>query len=381
MAQAIKSSHIFDYVIYGSNLTAQMIATFLSLENKNVLFIERPLSLGSYFQHPHEQTEDRPYLDPSLSYVPKNEDSEKCLAWLESILGEKIIAQDLQQTPVTFESGDFKPFLGFGDRHFHTMDPINQYVQQDQLALLSTPLQWQEKFKSVYKGQTLLQSQITSIEVEKAELTSIMVNAQKKISTKNLIFCAEPSELSLLLEKEGLTKKNKQILSKATVFSKLVLSFIHKENSLEGLKVQKPLHVLMGIKNDFEPCIGKFQNDSSTWMSYFEDEEIEGFEEVGSLLKSIKRQIKRAYPNFFETVEYEKISIQSEASAYYNFETKNSGQLDKLHNFWVFSPQFYNEFPTTGLIKATMAALEAFELPLEQEIELPDINSVPAAEA
>jgi len=129
-------AHIYDYAIIGSGLTGLSIAAALSRETDNIVLLE-----GADFPGGANKKINFPTgpMNNGLRFVPDSVLAEKAIRFMENLLGAKIAADVSEEAPVTYESGGFKTFLGFGDNpssiskrrsYYNSETPLDMSSQQ-----------------------------------------------------------------------------------------------------------------------------------------------------------------------------------------------------------------------------------------------------------
>src|SRR5437868_3008691 len=125
MAQKKSQNHIYDYAIIGSGLSGLSIAAALSRFTDNIALLESSDVSGGMnraIKFPTGITNN------GLRYVPDTESAKNALNFLENILGLKIAGESTEVTPVTYASGTFKPFVGFGDHPPAFYEELNYFT-------------------------------------------------------------------------------------------------------------------------------------------------------------------------------------------------------------------------------------------------------------
>ena len=97
----------------------------------------------------------------------------------------------------------------------------------------------------------------------------------------------------------------------------------------------------------------------SQWMSFVDVDTAEETENIAEVLKKMKRQIKRAFPEMAENIKGERLYMTSPLSCG-EIKFNSNGTLHKVDNLWIASPQV-NPYPNLlgSLLQSqmTLAAL------------------------
>lgn len=324
--------------IVGSDLSAVILAHLLSSEHElNTVLISAKQSMEDF----RKGAEEHPIsIDESLDFFPADEKSEEALAWLaEKVLGESVAGEIKETIPSTFESGEFKKFVGFGERKLTTIDAVEYYLQQRQQSLTLSPNQWVDLLLKQFKGEVIDRAQPTQILVEEGHVKALVINETKRIEADRFIFCGSSRDLLELVPQDVLPGRVRQKIAKAKLFHRLNLNLTFSED----MEHQSEIHVLMGTKDDFEPVIGQFQymeseegqkRLTSSWTYLMNNDEYEDPESMTSIVKYMKRQIKRAYPEAFEVVASESISVSRDSHGHLDLEDTRVKGID---NFFIGS--------------------------------------------
>ncbi|MES2802286.1 MAG: FAD/NAD(P)-binding protein [Bdellovibrionota bacterium] len=393
--------HIYDYIIIGSGLTGQTIATQLSQETQNVLLIEAEAFTGGSNRQAHLNGN---ILDSGLRFLPATEVSLKAVQNLENLLGMKLINSELENLPETYDASGFKAFVGFGEKSPAFYDQFSYFLNSKELELTLPIHQIMDLLKAKYKGETLLRSHVTKFgfneiqEGSKAEpeLTHVIVNGSKTYHANNFIFAGPVQDLALIVPDEVLNIRAKAKLKKDTYWMALCLDLFHQDLTID----KNNLFVLDGTTDDgIGPCIGRFQpgiaadvsptqkaQQISQWVSFIDFSTAEETENIGEVLKKMKRQIKRAFPDMIEAVKGERIFMSPPLSGG-ELKLNANGTLHKVKNLWIASAQmskYPNLLGSLAQSQMTLAALGFGEFTMSQAAFAEDQveqNNEPQAQA
>lgn len=355
------SQHIYDYAIVGAGLTGLACAARLSQETKNVVLLDGAETMGGI---------NRPIpfptgtLNNGLRFVPETPSAHQALLFLEDLLGLKLIGPTRELPPLTFEEGKLREFVGFGDRPPEFYDQISPLASGKEIELNLEPHQWAALLLEKFQGIILARSFVTRFQIEEGRIHQLTINGSKTIRAANVIYAGQVKQLATLLGPDHLPVRARQKLSKNLYWTALCLDLCHSGPVTE----QQNMHVLNGTTQDeIGPCAGRFLpavtledgsvRQSSQWVTFLDEEVTEDSEVVGTALKKIKRQIKRAYPEAMDQLVRERIMVAPMIAG--NGELKLSGHqtLPGVENLWVASAALSPEFGIVGSLQQARLVL------------------------
>lgn len=368
--------HIYDYIVIGSGLTGLTIANKLSQETENVLLIESELNLGGSNK---VATLKGHSLDNGLRFLPGSDIANQALLNLEDQLNIKLSHGTLENVVETYDASGFKPFLGFGDHAPDFYKEISYYFSKEKADMNLPWYKIVELMQIGFKGTTLNRSFVTGFTVEDDTVTQVQVNHNKQYAGKNFIFAASLQELSTLLPDSILSAKMKSKIKKDAAWMSVCLDLCH---DVSDAKIEKTnLFLLDGTTNDsIGPCIGRFlpidpaledtTQQISQWTGFIDRDTAEETENISEVIKKMKRQIKRAFPEMSEKIIAERLYISSPLTAG-TIKTNANGTLPKASNLWVASAQqnpFSNILGSLLQAQMTLASLGFGDHSLNQKI-------------
>lgn len=332
--------HIYDYIIIGSGLTGLQIATKISQETKNVLLLEAEPFFGGANR---PATIRHHVFENGLRFWPGTELAHKNLSNLEDLLGLKLIRAEQENHPLTYDASGFKDFVGFGDRSPEFYDQLAYFLSPKEIVPTLPVHQIVTLLKEKFQGEYLPRSYVTKFNFTEDQLTHLTVNGAKAYYAKNFIFAGSVRDLNVLLPDEILNPRAKAKLKKDTYWMSLCLDLYHEELTTD----HHNLYVLNGTTDDdIGPCLGRFLPETQTekglpaqisqWMSFIDLDTSEETENIGEVLKKMKRQIKRAFPELTAAVKIERIYMSSPLSAG-ELKLNARGTLPKVDNLWIAS--------------------------------------------
>lgn len=352
--------HIYDYVIIGSGLTGLSIAAKIRQETENILILESQDTFGGSNRPAQLQNQN---MTTGLRFFPATEASQKSIAFLENLLQQKIAENSVDNCPETYEASGFKPFVGFGDRSFDFYDQFSYFLAQKEMVLSLKPHEWVQKLQELVHDKIQTKSFVTKfgfegLDSEKPHLSHVIVNGNKNIYANNFIFTGEVKDLSLLLPDDVFNPRHKAKLKKSKGWQAVCLDLVHK-----NLISKNNLFVLNGTTDDeVGPCLGRFSSlpDSeqqlSQWLSFIDSESAEETENIGLVLKKIKRQIKRAFPEVSENIIKERIFVTPPLSGT-DIKLSANSTFPQVSNLWIASAQVSNQPNLLGSLQQAQLVL------------------------
>lgn len=296
----------YDALIVGSSPAALLTAFEMQQKGQSCAVVDSAEQLGGLF---------RPVLYADQIFSSHLEfistDSEEYLQSLNALIPNSTsLTQDLG--PITFHNGQVQPFLGFGETSFDAIEEGMHLCQAQQQKLNIKTSDIVSAFQQRFEGDVLLQSLVTQMDVSE-EYIKVQLNSSDILTCKSVYFFENPHWLSKLLS-EGQNSTPKSViqkLGKANLWTSVSLSFLHKHPLTESTA----MHVLSGAKEQM--CFGQFTQENnrslSHWLCFASPETANDSEALGAILREMKKQIKRMYPQLTESVEKEFISISANA--------------------------------------------------------------------
>lgn len=341
--------HIYDYIVIGSGLTGLSIAERLARETSNVLLLEAQDVIGGTN---HSAQLANQAINNGLRFYPATDFSLKVLAQLESQLEHVVVDSIVDNRPQTYEAAGFKDFVGFGDKAPEFYDQFSYFLSNKKVNFKYEPHEWIRMLKEKFQGTLMTKSIVTKFGFEKqndgdeTQLTHIVVNGTKTYYAQNFIYAGPLKEIALMIPDQIMSLRNKTKIQKNTYWQAVCVDLFHSQiNENQGL------YVLNGTTDDdIGPCIGRFLTQEITadgqlmdgqisqWQSFIDSEDAEDTENIGLVLKKIKRQIKRAFPELYETIQKERIYVSPQIAGG-EIKLNANLTLPKVPNLWVASPQ------------------------------------------
>ncbi|MNJ91185.1 FAD dependent oxidoreductase [compost metagenome] len=375
-------AHIYDYAIIGSGLTGLSIAAALSRETKNIALLEGsdvPCGSNRMIKFPTGP------INNGLRFVPDSALADKALSFLENLLGTSLVAGKSNEAPITYESGGFKTFLGFGDNPPAFYEELNYFTSAKRTDLAVEPYAWTQMLFEKFEGDFMPRSYVTKFHQEGEKVTHITINGSKTVHAQNFIFCGTVKDLALLLPEDAISLRARTKLSKNAYWTALCLDLCHSKAVTESSAV----HVLNGTTQDeIGPCAGRFMPatevegealQASQWITFIEQEVTEDSEVVGTTLKKIKRQVKRAYPEALDNVKLERIFVAPILSGNGDIKLNANMTLPSLENLWISSATINEQKNLVGALLQAEMTVASLGFKVEEREMLSESEAMPEA--
>ncbi|MEK6774215.1 MAG: NAD(P)-binding protein [Bdellovibrionota bacterium] len=350
----------FDYIVIGSGLSGLSIASRLSQENAKVALIESldvPGGSNKKISFPNGT------INNALRMMPATDSSLNALSFLENLLGGlKIIKATEERPPVTFEGGQIKPFLGFGENPPAFYEELPYFTSASVIEWHLEPFEWTRLLFEKFQGTFMPHSIVTQLKIENNKVESILINGSKVLKAENFIFCAPLRELNTLVPEKLMNFRLRQRLAKNNFWTLVGIDFCHNSQITD----LQNIHVLNGVTQDeVGPCLGRFSPSSdesqqfSQWITFVDEAEAEDTEVIAIALKKMKRQIKRAYPTAFENLKAERISITPLYSGISEIKLQGNQTLPGIENLWIGSGQAHVQKNLIGTLLQSELVISA----------------------
>lgn len=363
MQETQKLKKRYDHIIIGYNLTSLSFAFELFKKGQNFCVLDSKHLNGSGAKFissvDHLVATRVPFnasLDPNQLELPP--------------FGE---VEQREGTPITFDKGDFKSFLGFGDNKITAMEAVEPFCQTTHsLPQLKVEDYWTQALNEV-ESHIFLDQQITDIEFDEEGITLIRLNGKSTLTGSQFYFF---DQFPFLFEKLGSEmKKQASQFAKAKWHSSVNL-VIHHQEEPEAFEMDQ-LYLLMGSKN--QPCLGQFSRVNghlvSRWETFIQAELTPDSETTGAAYKEIKKQVKRAFFPNSSPKNSEHILIHDRVYADLTKTGVENGKLSYFNNLYAFSPLF-NE--GIGWGHELICGLQASQsIDLGTQTAQPDVQELP----
>lgn len=328
----------YDTLVIGGGLSGLLIAHKLHTSGQKVKLFEASEKLGGRF------------LRGFIPFLPADADQETCFQWLNS-LGFHLQGSEQEHRPQIYENGNFQDLAGFGDTKITGAEFYSPLLSTSETKITPTFSEEYHRFLTLlpFEFQTL--SELTQLSQQGTEadgkLNVATINDEHQFGFTNLVFTGAPQRLLEGLPSEVLALKSMARLSKQEYWASINVQYEHET------PVQAPDGVLFltSESKDLEIVAGRVteQGKKSQWMTIIPMETIEDAEKITQILRAIRRQIKRPYPDALNNAK-ETLWI----TPYSHGGDLPSSQIKGVSNLWFAHSSLFQLDPLWGSIKAAM---------------------------
>lgn len=295
----LKNIKNFDAVVCGNTPGALLLTRYLKSQNKVVaLAVEQPDAKSL------EQTLTRGWMC-QYSFLPDREEIKNALQKVSFLMPTSVSFDSQNNECVTFEAG-FKPFLGFGDTE---IEAANHYVPFFENSELKTSSDWTTTsllLLDEIKENILWGHELTAVELDSGK-SKLTFNGKTVLTTDHVYYGLGLDKIEKIFEDTKEAKQLLQKMKKSQRWTCLSITFEHDN----AFSPKQESHILMGAKQI--PTLGKFfpteTGYRSVWFSFIPEELAIDDDYVAGIIKEIKRQLKRAYPEEFDKKLNAKTSV------------------------------------------------------------------------
>ncbi|MCB0348982.1 MAG: hypothetical protein KDD37_09095 [Bdellovibrionales bacterium] len=331
----------FDAVFIGNTLETLLIANKLKSMDKSILVIdENAEPVESIFEDVihnfHLQAESVGEFDITAT--------------------EEV--RDIQ----TFESAKWQAFLGFGNQPPAFLSAIEPYLKNNKNRWSTSHTKLTEDLTSALQGDIVYKTKISGFEITDKKIQSITINDSKLITANVFVFSNQNEKLTDWFQPDHLGRKNFQKLAKTSYWTRIELNVKHENTEITMDKD----HLLTGSTENAIPLFGTFYKNPedficSKWISFLPAELTDDSEAAGLVLREMKRQIKRGYPNAFDGLVFEKIKVIPFSDAEILADLNKDCTLGNLTNTFMASGQWSGTAGIDGKLTQANRCMRALE--------------------
>ncbi|MGE0632109.1 MAG: FAD-dependent oxidoreductase [Pseudobdellovibrionaceae bacterium] len=347
------SKETFDVAVIGGGLSGLLISAALHREGLKIALLDSSDFLGGASKAVQSKYG---VLNNGLRFIPDTNLAHQGLEFLASVLGREVRITSEETPPVTYESGEVRPFVGFGDRTPAYFEEISYFLSAQRLLTDSQPHEWVRILTDLSPSTRFTRSWVTRFVVENGHVNHAIINGDKTLHAHHFVFTGRLKDLSVLLADEFIPVRSKQKLAKGPHWTAVCLDLFHSALVTES----KAIHVLNGTTDDeLGPCVGQFLSTTenqeiapqvSQWLTLLDEEATEDSEIVAGALKKIKKQIKRAYPKALEGIKQERIVVNPAFSISSEIKLNANQTWPGLPNLWIGTGQAHNQRNLLGTL-------------------------------
>ncbi|MGE4130671.1 MAG: FAD-dependent oxidoreductase [Bdellovibrionales bacterium] len=309
-------------VIVGGGLTGLLIAHRLHTKGHKVTLLEKQDFLGGSLRR------------PNVNLFPATDSAVGLMEWLKSLAPLPVNFSVAEHRPQIFEEGRWRPFAGFLDAEFKSLNELSHISAANEIRLEPSSDQIVRMLVEQLPLSAQCQTEVTQIRCKDGRVEEVVLNGDKSLRTEQLIFTGNPQELNRLIDGESLPPKYRTRLAKMAQWTSVTLELSHPE----PLSDSDAILVFGSSSKEFEPVFGRVVGTTSRWMTLVHSERSDEHDFTGQCLRHIKRQLKRAWPQLFDNPLEEKILVQAEAFGQHSLKTRVPWQIPELSNLFIGGP-------------------------------------------
>lgn len=325
----------YDTLIIGGGLSGLLIAHKLHTSGQKVKLFEASEKLGGRF------------LRGFLPFLPLDADQQTCFNWLNS-LGFHLQAEEKEHRPQLYESGNFQDFAGFGETKIPGAEFYLPMLSTTECQTTPRFAEEYQRFLGLLPFEFQILSELTQLTKTGDDLNVATINDEHQFGFKNLIFTGAPQLILDVLPQDVLALKSMARLSKQEYWASINVQYDHET----ALTAPSGVLFLMSQGQDLDVIAGRIVEEGrkSQWMTLIQMETLEDPEKITQILRAMRRQIKRPYP---EALNNAKETLW--VTPYSHGGDLPATQIKGVSNLWFAHSSLFQLDPLWGSIKAAMA--------------------------
>jgi hypothetical protein len=306
-------------------------------------------------------------INRSRVALPFYPDTPEVRAALEKL---NLTYETVEAAPISLDSGEMRPFIGFGDNKSLAVSTLSRFNVSTQLQVKTSVDERLSEIRSHLKAKAINYCELTRFDWLGDKIEKLVINGSQEIFADEFVFLISPREFLSFMSNDELGGRLRSRIAKTQNLARVTLEYQHAETPAT-LPSQDPIHLnpifLIPNQADQEPCIGQIftQQKSSIWETYIDNDLAEDAEYVSTVLKTMKRLIRRTITNLEEKPrEYLTVTPASAADFSWVHEQK---EFQKMAPNLLISPVL--SYHHTGFIQCVIAAFAATQSLIERTSE------------
>ncbi len=302
----MKSQTSFDVIIIGAGLSGLSIAWTLHQQGLHVTVLEgSEQALGT-----HHPIKIGPFqLDNGFSLVTDEDSSQRALEWLKT-LGLPLSSTRVSQSLWTYDNGQLKAWKAFrDDQHVEAIEAFSPLMLPQRLSLSHTFYEIGEWLKTRLEGVVHYRQLVTKVTPTASGAFVYVGNKEKPLQARVVVYTGDLTDLPLLVPEDLLGQRLRQHLKRPKAWTMLSLDLLHEQ------LIEEDPHKLFILDSssadELAPLWGYFMPAQTTesatggmqvsrWVSFLPDADAEDADQSSQLIKKMKKQIRRAFPQIDE---------------------------------------------------------------------------------
>lgn len=228
---------------------------------------------------------------PMIPFYPAADSLKVAIEELALFCNSSISITNEELPPLTYSEGELKPFIGFGESKNSATQVLSKYnvsqrmhLSPDVASVLTSALQ-------NLKAKKITFSELSELKFEGERVEKLVVHGGQEVIADHYIYMNSPVELLTLVPTELIGSRVRSRISKTPIFAEITVQLDHKTPLFESSN----LIFLTPTNEQSEPMVGQCMGTKSVWQTFILNEYADDPEYVSNVIKSIRRQVKRAF--------------------------------------------------------------------------------------
>ena len=335
LSQSPKLQKHYDHVVVGLSLASLRWAQRLKAKGQTFCILA-PITTSPSQCKWFAKANENIFVEPPMIHAFENFKEElEDLTWLSSLSSQ---FQTLPGPPLHYNQGQFKSFLGFGDRKIEGLDLFQALCTKNTHYLPGQPEALWKELSADLQDLIFFDQNIYDMSFDEDRLDHLVINGKTPLRAKEFTFF---DQFHWTLKKMAEADSSMAVkMRKLKWFTSVNVTYLHTEENPKDRGEWGHPYLLMGSKNI--PCQGVFtplgdRGFLSRWQCFIPGELSEDSETTGMAVKEIKKQVKRAFPRLWQEAPAEHIALAPRQRA--NLDVF-SEKVSKFNNLNLVSSQF-----------------------------------------